>query len=227
MNVFLASMNEPDRRIWVIVAVIALVLFLLLGLLGMAIRAVMNLQAQKVDTIMSDTVKTHVVDSPKQFKKLAYKKSNRLLYKQSLIPLAISVTALLIWVFSCIAMESWKDNIFAEFQELFFGYEWNAEAEVYAESPLVVKVFGITLLARFPAVNHEPEFILSHLPAYIEVALFYVSWVWYAVVCQAWISRFIMIQHRSRTIYSKSLKDYKNEEDIHITQTTPPPPSED
>ena len=214
-NLFLVSvsMSDSDRRLLIILIIILFVLFLLLGFLGIAIHKTMVHQAEKVDTIMSDAARTHVVDSPKAFKSLAMRKSNRLLYKQTLIPFAISVVALLIWVFCSLGFDTWKDNIFAQFSELFFHYEWNAGAEVYRDDPLIVKVFGVSMLARFPA--------------YIEVALFYVSWIWYAYLCQAWISRFVMIQHRAKTIYSKSLKDFKAEEDIKYAQKNPTPPSQD
>lgn len=228
-NLFLVSvaLNESDRRLLIILIIILFVLFLLLGFLGMAIHKTMVHQAEKVDTIMSDAARTHVVDSPKSFKRLAIRKSNRLLYKQTLIPFAISALALLIWVFCCLGFDTWEENIFAHFSELFFHYEWNAEAEVYRDDPLIVKVFGISMLARFPSLTHKPAFVLEHLPAYIEVALFYVSWIWYAYLCQAWLSRFVMIYHRARTIYSKSLKDFKAEDDIKYTAKNPAPPSQD
>ena len=221
------TMNDTDRRLLIILIIILFLIFLLFGFLGIAIHKTMVHQANKVDTIMSDAARTHVVDSPKAFKNLGMRKSNRLLYKQTLIPFAISVVALLIWVFCCLGFGTWKENIFEQFGELFFHYEWDASAEIYREEPLVVKVFGISMLARFPAVTHSPTFVLAHLPAYIEVALFIVSWTWYAYLCQAWISRFVMIQHRARTIYSKSLKDFKAEEDIKYTPKNPTPPSAD
>lgn len=225
---FLAvAMNETDRRLLIILIVILFVLFFLLGFIGMAIHATMVHQAAKIDTLMSDVARTHVVDSPKAFKKLALRKSNRLLYKQTLIPFCISVLALLVWVFCCVGFGTWKENIFEQFSELFFHYEWDASAEIYRDNPLTAKVFGVTILARFPAVSHNPTFVLSHLPAYIETALFYVSWVWYAYLCQAWISRFVMIHHRARTIYSKSLKDFKAEEDLKFTPKEAAPPSQD
>lgn len=223
----LLALSENDRRLLIVLIVLLLVLFLLIGLLGMAIRAVMHHQADKMDTIMSDVARTHVVDSPRQFKKLAFKKNNRLLYRQSLIPFALSALAVLIWVFASLAMGSWGENIFVSFHELFFRFEWNAAAEVYKEDPLIVRVFGLTILARFPAVKEAPQFHLEHLPSYIEVALFYVSWVWYALNCQAWIARLVMALSRSKSIYSKSLKDFKAEEDIHYTPKNPAPPSED
>lgn len=221
------SMNESDRRLLIILIVILFILFLLIGFIGMAIHATMVHQAGKIDTIMSDAARTHVVDSPKSFKNLALRKSNRLLYRQTLVPFAISVAALLIWVFCCIGMNTWQENIFANFGELFFHYEWDASVEIYKDDPLIVKVFGVNLFARFPAVKHSPTFVLNHLPSYIEVALFIVSWVWYAYLCQAWISRFVMIHHRAHTIYSKSLKDFKAEDDIKYTPKNPAPPSQD
>ena len=221
------ALNENDKRLLVVLIVLLLILFLLFGLLGMGIRAILRRQAEKMDTIMSDVARPHVVDSPRQFKRLAFKKNNRLLYRQALIPFALSVLSLLIWVFASLAMDSWGLNIFSCFNELFFHFEWDASAEAYREEPLLVRVFGMTLLARFPAVKESPRFVLEHLPAYIEVALFYFSWAYYAFLCQGWIARFAMASSRAKTIYSKSLKDFKAEEDIQYARKEPAPPSED
>ncbi len=221
------ALSDTDRRLLIILIIVLLILFLLIGFFGMGVRYLVHRQAEKMDTIMSDAARTHVVDSPRQFKRLAFKKSNRLFYRQTLIPFFISVLATLIWVFSSLAMESWGENIFVHFHELFFHFEWDRYAEVYRDDPLIVKFFGMQLLARFPAVKENPKFVLEHLPAYIEVALFYLSWAWYAFLCQGWIARMVMAFSRARTIYSKSLKDFKAEDDVSYTPKHAAPPSED
>ncbi len=221
------ALSDTDRRLLIILIVVLLILFLLIGFFGMGVRYIVHKQAEKMDTIMSDVARTHVVNSSRQFKRLAFRKNNRLLYRKSLIPFAISVLATLIWVFSSLAMESWGENIFLNFHELFFHFEWNRYADVYRDDPLIVKLFGMELLARFPAVKESPKFVLEHLPAYIEVALFYVSWAWYALLCQGWIARAVMAESRARSIYSKSLKDFKAEQDVSYTPKHAAPPSED
>lgn len=221
------ALSDTDRRLLIILIVVLLILFLLIGFFGMGVRYIIHRQSEKMDTIMSDVARTHVVDSPRQFKRLAFKKNNRLLYRQTLIPFAVSALATLIWVFSSLAMDSWGENIFSNFHELFFHFEWNRYADVYKDDPLIVKLFGMQLLARFPAVKENPKFVLEHLPSYIEVALFYLSWIWYAFLCQGWIARMVMAFSRARTIYSKSLKDFKAEEDIAYSPKHAAPPSED
>jgi len=103
-KMFASSMSETDRRALIILIVILVVLMLLLGLIGMGIRKVMEIQQRRVDTYMHDVTVTHVVDTPKKFKTLATKKSNRILFKSMLPAAGIALLSFFIWLFSCIGL---------------------------------------------------------------------------------------------------------------------------
>ena len=62
--------------------------------------------------------------------------------------------------------------------------------------------------------------------AYIVCAATIVSAVYYAVICQAYISRAVMIYVRSNSVYEKSLAGFKASEDIKITPDKPIPPAD-
>lgn len=217
---FLASIqNEADHRALIIAIVILVVLFFIIGLIGMGIRALMGIQTKRIETAMADVTKTHVIQTPAEFRKLAIKKSNRMLYRDTLIPFLLSFIGLLIWTIGNLVYHRWSANIFVDFQDLFFSFDWGAEG-------VIVKVFGLPLIGQFPPVSHHPEFILDHLCNYIAVAFFLVSWVYYFVVCQAFLSRLYALLHLSRTVFEKNLTDYHaDDEDTPIPQK-PLPPSE-
>ena len=216
------SLSDTDRRVLVIALIIILIAFLLAALIGIAIRHTMLYQSKRADAFMHDVAVTHVVATPKEFRALGFKKNNRILFRSSLIPFGIGILGLLIWIISNIASGRWGENIFVVWSELFFHFDWKGTPE----DPVFVKVFGMSLLARFPSVSAAPTFRVEHIPAYIEVFLFLTSWIYYAVVCQAYIARLIMIIYRSNDIFEKSLEGFKANKDIVIKNNNPTPPSE-
>lgn len=216
---FIVYLSESDKKALIVLLVIAMVLFLIIGLIGVAVRKTMIYQGKKADNMLHDVAITHVVDTPAAFKKLGFKKNCRKLFKESLYPFLIAFVGVMVYVITNIATSRWNENPFSIFSELFFSFDWNAEG-------VWTKVFGITLLASFPPVSHSPTFVLANLPFYIAAACFYVAIAYYLVVCQAFLSRAIMINRRASSVFEKSLEGFKASEDIKITPDKPLPPSE-
>lgn len=211
------ALTETDKRALIILCIVAVIAFFIIALIGVAIRRTMAYQAKRAGTMMHDATVTYVVNTPQEFRKLAYKKSNRILYRQTLAPFLLCLVGLLIWIISNIVTKKWGENLWAIWSELFFEYDWTG---------CFVKVFGMTLISDWPAVSRAPVFHVEHLPEYVEVAFFLVSGIYFAVVCQAYFSRFMWIQTHSRSIYEKSLEGFKANEDIKITPEQPLPPSD-
>lgn len=212
-------MSETDRRALVIFLIIAVVVFIIIALIGYAIRKTMAYQMKRADTFMHDVTITHVVNNPKDFKRVGRIKNFRLLYRQSLVPFLIAVAGLIIWIITCASFDNWSINPFDDINDLFFAYDW-------AEEGLFVNVFGLTLLSHFPSVIHTPEVIAEHIPSYLCFFTWITSIVYYAVVCQAFISRQAMILRRSRTVFEKSLEGYKAARDINIKGAEPTQPTD-
>jgi hypothetical protein len=212
------EMSENDKRALIALVIILVILFVLIGLLGMAVRKTMEYQGKRADTLMHDVTITKVVTTPLQFRVLGRKKNHRLLYRHSLWPFLVALTGLIIWIIASLAMRNWTENIFADFGDLFFLFNWNAEG-------VWTSVFGLTLLAKFPPLSQNPHIVPEHIASYFEVTFFLVAAGWYLVVVQAFISRAFMIQKRSRDVFSKSLKDYKAN-DVDTSKLPPLPPSD-
>ena len=212
-------LSETDKRAFVIAIVIAIILFLILGLIGVAVRHTMLAQAKRADSMMYDVVKTHVVTTTSEFRRLGRKKNARAFYRDSLLPFGIALLGVVIYLIANLATGKWGENIFANFGELFIQYDWHAEG-------VWTKVFGMTLLASWPPVSHQPTFVLSHLPDYIECVLFIVAMALYLYACFGYISRFVLLSSRSRSVFEKSLAGYNANEDIKVDLQKPIPPSE-
>lgn len=228
MNRFLASiqLSETDRKALIVLLILLVLLILIIGLIGMAVRATMKYQAKRADTMMHDVAKTHVIDNTKAFRRFGFKKNNRILYRDSLYPFLIAVIGILVWVFFNLATSRWGENPWEHFGELFFRFKTD-NSQYPPDDPLWVKVFGMTLLARWPeAVEGYPRFEVGHIASYIEVALWLIAILWYAFNCQAYIARTIRILRRSTTVYEKSLEGFNANADIDVTPEKPLPPSD-
>ncbi len=217
------QLSENDRRAIIILVVILVLFFLLFGFIGMGLRKLMEIQGSRIETAMHDVTVTHIVNNAKDFRRLAFKKSNRILFQQSLIPVTIAFLAFLIWLIGNIATSNWKDNIFEQFGELFFHYDWVGTPE----DPVFVKVFFLKLLARWPEVSASPTFIPVHIPAYLSVILFIISWVYLAVVSLGYLSRMISTLTLSHSIFKKSLEGFNSADDLKKEMSPSPQPQEE
>ncbi len=227
MNVFASiQFSETDKKALVILLILLVIVILLIGLIGMAVRATMHYQAKRADTMMHDVAVTHVIDAPKAFRRFGFKKNNRALYRDSLLPFAVFVFAVLLWIIWNLFVNRWGESVFSMADELFVHMKW--DNSLYPEDdPLFVRVFGIYVFARWPeAVEGYPRFDINNFVGYIIAFLYTADIIWYAVICQAYLARLFRIEKLSRTIYEKSLEGFKAQEDIKITPEKPLPPSE-
>ncbi len=227
MNAFVGiQFSETDKKALIILLILLVIAILIIGLIGVAVRATMHYQAKRADAMMHDVAVTHVIDNPRSFRRFGFKKNNRALYRDSLLPFLVFVSAILIWIIWNLFVNRWGENVFAISDELFIHMKWD-NSQYPAEDPLFVKVFGIYVFARWPeAMEGYPAFHVENLVAYLVAFLYVVCIVWYAVICQAYLARFFRIQRLSTSIYEKSLEGFKAQQNIEITPDKPLPPSE-
>lgn len=227
MNAFASiQFSETDKRALIILLILLVISVLLIGLIGVAVRATMHHQAKRADAMMHDVAVTHVIDNPRAFRKFGMKKNNRALYRDSLIPFLILISAILVWVLWNLFASRWGENVFVITDELFIHFK--LDNSLYpTDDPLFVRVFGVYVFSRWPeTVDGYPVFHAENIFPYFVAFLYTVAGVWYAVVCQAYLARFSRIQRLSTSIYEKSLEGYKAQQDIQITPEKPLPPSD-
>jgi len=225
-RLFAFHLSETDQKALIILLILLVIAVLILGLIGMAVRFTMMYQSRRADTMMHDVAVTHVVDNPKSFRRFGWKKNNRALYRDSLIPFLIIVVGLLIWVITNIFTSRWNVSIWDDFSDLFIHVQWDNSAYPPSD-PLWVRVFGIWVIARWPeTIPNYPRFEASHIPSYLVAVITIVAATWYAVICQAYVARAFMIWRRSNSVYEKSLAGYHAAQDIQVTPDHPLPPSD-
>ncbi|MCR4562261.1 MAG: hypothetical protein K5694_03555 [Bacilli bacterium] len=195
------EMTENDRRLLIFFIILALIVFLLIGLIGMLICKLNRYFGQQIDEYLKEPVSYRVIPDPGHFKKYGHKVNRRLLYKQARIPLLILLLGLAFYIiYSLVGAGGWGRNYFGEFCDLFFIWDF--------EHAKTVTVFGINVLSEWPPLLHGPMVVAEHWPSYVLVPILVIGGVWYLVVIQAFLSRHFMIGKRAKTVYKKTLEGY-------------------
>lgn len=102
--------NESDRRALIVLIIVLIIVLLIIGLIGMGIRWICHKQSEAADNIMYDVTVTHVVMNPQAYRKLANKKSFRLFFRASQIPLLIILVGVLVWIIVAAIRNSWNET---------------------------------------------------------------------------------------------------------------------
>lgn len=75
------KLSETDKRLLIAVFLLLILVFLIFGLLYDSIKAIMDKQGKRVDSMMNLIVGSGLIVSRKQFKKIAHHKSDVYFYK--------------------------------------------------------------------------------------------------------------------------------------------------
>ena len=200
----LIQLSENDKRIIIATLLVLILLFVLIGLLGSLIVRVMKWQAKKCDTLVSDVVTNHIVTTPHQLRVYARKKNIRYFIKQAWIPILFIVFGVLMIIIHNIVKQNWAYNPFNMddgFGTLLFAWDF-ANEEYYTY------VFGIKLLAKWPALSNTPHFVVDAIFAYIGVPSMIIGALWYLVAAQAYLARTIRAYKLSKQVFEKSLDGF-------------------
>ena len=209
----LIALTETDKRVLIALCFVLIFAFILLGYIGLLIQRVMKNQGMKMDTMMHDIVITRVVSNKKQFIKCARTKNWVYFFKQAWIPLIILAVSFLIWI-TAQSIYEFNYNLFdtqkTGFTTLFFTFNWE-DPELYT------KVFGLTLLAKWPELANTPHFEVEALFSYFFLPTFLTGIIWYLILLQALIARTYKMYRLADAIYEKSLEGYNiNKENMDM-----------
>jgi len=206
---FLIKLTENDKRIIIALLIILILVFVLIGYLGMLIKRIMVFQAHRADTFMYDLVITKVVENPHHFRKVGRKKNWRLLFKQSWIPFLILLVSAAFLITYMGISGNWNLDVFdygvgsvggEGFTTLFFIFD-------FANAPRS-DFFGISLVSGWPPILSNPHLSATAWPSYVFVPLFLVGSLWYLVNVQAFIARSYRILIQSKKVFEKRLDNY-------------------
>ena len=195
------TLNENDRRLLIIFLIFLLVLFIILGLVGMGIRLLFKKQGKRVDSFLHDPVVYRVISSPEHLKKYGKKKNAQLFVREASPAILIGLALLAFYVVYSSITGEWAVNHFERFSTVFYAYDWNDES-------IYVTLWGMRLLNEWPPLIHAPYLEASYWASYAIVPLFLVFLVYYLVAAMAYLSRALTLRSRMRTVYEKTLEGY-------------------
>jgi len=202
MMPLLIKLTENDKRILIAICIVVFLVFILIGYLGLLIERIMKRQARDLDTSMHDVVSTGVVDNPRYFRRIAFKKNARLFYKQSRLSFLLVFVSVAFLYFYLLSIRNYDLTFLFDYQTkgintLFFIFDWpNTPHAIF---------FGMNLPSGWPPLLSAPHFMIEAWPSYVFVPLFTIGMVWLFINIQALISRTFRLLKMSNDVYKKSL----------------------
>lgn len=205
------QITENDKRLILAFLLVLILLFVLIGYIGMLIVRIMRWQGKKLDNMVADVLTTRVITNKKHFTRYARKKNWRYFFKQSWIPLLIllgSVGTLV--VRGIIQHDFWSYNPFNNvdgFSSLLFLWD-------FGNKDYYTTVFNITLLSSWPAVINSPHFVVDAIPSYIFTIGLTIGGLWYLWTLQTVIARTIRMFQLGRSVFDKNLDKFNTNDAI-------------
>lgn len=207
---FLVTLSENDKKLLIALAIAVILIFVLIGFLGLLVKKIMTAQANRADTFMYDLVITKTLKNPRHFRRVGFKKNHRLLFKQSWLPfllILVSVSFLLIYM---AITGNWTLNVFdyygtngtdgEGFATLFFIFDFPAAPRT--------EWFGFSIVSGWPPILSSPYLSVNAWASYVFVPIFATGALWYIVCVQAFIARTFRILVKSKKVFEKLLDNY-------------------
>lgn len=202
------NLNETDRRLLIIAAVILTLIFIVAALIGALIRVITLGMGKRLDQDVSDAVRYRVIEDEKHFRKYARIKNARRLFIQATPPLLILFVSVLFYVIYAGVTDEWTRNFWGEFGTLF--YQWDFGNDAYYAT-----VWGMRILASWPALINTPHFVGAYYPSYILCTLWLVGGTYLFFVLWAFVARAIFVDRRARSVFKKDLTDYNYYDNVY------------
>jgi hypothetical protein len=206
LNLFI-QLSENDKRILIAVLLAIILIFVLIGLIGMGVQRLMKWQGKRMDTLVHDAVKTRVVSDKKHLRRYGSKKNWVLFFKQSWFALVLIIVAFLTLLITCLIKENFNYNVFDHkktgFTTLFFLWDFSAPVEKY---DILVQT-GLFII-RWPPLMNTPHFEVDAISSYVFLITFIVGVIWYLTAVLAYISRSLRLFKLCTSIFEKSLEGF-------------------
>ena len=204
MNIFI-SLTENDKRLIVALLLVVILVFVLIGYIGMIITRVMKWQGKKMDNLVHDVVVTKVITDKKHFIRYGRMKNWRTFFKQAWKPIIIMTVGIIVLLVRNMIYRDFSYNVF-DYKKTGFGtllFLWD-----FSSKDIYTTVFGIKVLAKWPPLLNTPHFELEAWASYIFMPCMIVGGGWYLVALQSLIARTIKLYKLSHSVFDKSLDGY-------------------
>lgn len=206
----LLTISENDKRLLIALLLVLILVFVLIGYIGMLITRIMKWQGKMLDNLVADALYTRVVTTRKHFLRYANKKNWRMFYKQSWLAILIIITAVVVLIIRDAIAKDFSYNPFNQtdgFATALFLWD-------FSNPDYYVSVFGIKVLSQWPPLISSPHFVIEAWAGYLFVPGVIIGGLWYLWAVQCFIARTIRMFRLSRTAFDKNLDNFNQNEAI-------------
>ena len=206
----LIALSENDKRLLIALLLVLILVFVLIGYIGMLITRIMKWQGKMLDNLVADVLYTRVVTDRKHFFRYARKKNWRLFFKQSWVAIIILLVSGLVLVIRDAIARDFTYNPFNS--ENGFGtvlFLWD-----FSNPDYYTKIFNITVLSSWPGLINTPHLVGEAWASYIFVPGIIIGGLWYFWAVQSLIARTIRMIKLSRSAFDKNLDNFNQNDAI-------------
>ncbi|MFA5422007.1 MAG: hypothetical protein WC344_04455 [Bacilli bacterium] len=207
---FLVTLSENEKRLIIGLLIAVILVFVLIGFLGLLVKKIMSSQARRADTFMYDLVITKTLKDSNHFRRVANIKNHRLLFKQSWLPFLILLASVAFLLTFMGITSRWNLNVFDYYGTNGTDGEGFTTLLFIFDFPNAPKTefFGMTIISGWPPILSSPYLSVNAWPSYVFVPLFATGGVWYLACVQAFIARSYRILVQSKKVFEKRLDNY-------------------
>lgn len=200
---FFIKLSETDKRLIIAIFLLVILVFLIVGLIYDSVKALMDRQGKKIDSMMNLSVSAGLIMSKKHFKKIANYKNDVQFYMtfSRIVLLGIIAGVVhLIYFFIMqygvkVPLNIWDTE--TGIGTLFYTFDWaNMSRNTF---------FGMELPSDWPAVVNRPHFNIHALGSYIVAPLYIITAVGAFLTILSYLARTIRILKLTKLLFSADL----------------------
>lgn len=200
---FLISLTETDKRILLSLVILLILVFVIVGYIGLIVERVMQAQAKTAGKMMHNVVEAKVITTEKAFIRFGRKKNNQLFFKQSFVAFIILLVALIIYLIHSAVAHNFRLYLFDHQKEGFTTllFLWD-----FPNAPHTT-FFGMDIICGWPPILNTPHFEADAWASYLIFPLLIVGGCWIFVSTQAHMARAFRVKKLAKKIFNPSLED--------------------
>ena len=206
--VYALHMSEDSKRLIIALLFALIVIFIIVGCIGLIVKKVMKKQGEGADNMMYDVIRAGIFNKKSDLIKFGFKKNNIVFFKQAWKPFIVMLSASLILVLYCLIMNNWDVNIFDNNTEgigtLFHVFDWQHVERT--------KVFGYEIISDWPPILTKPHWSWYAWGSYLFVPAMAVGLLWFMFCVQAFIARSFRIFKVAKKVFSRTIDDLPPQE---------------
>ncbi len=200
-----AKLTDDSRHLIIAFVLIFVLVFVIFALIGKLTVKLMKWEGKKAEDMVHDVLVTGVIKNEKKLFFFGMRKNNRLLIKQSWIPVLLMIFGGFVLLLYCLIHNRWGFN---PFDGHYSGYGFGTLFPHFDWEGAKIEFFGMKIIGKWPEMIYAPRWEWNAWGSYIFVPCLVVGLVWFLLMCQAHMARLIKLFFVCKKAFTKNLDDY-------------------